>query len=620
MIKELINFTNGLDPELKAIGMSPKEGLHILLSFEEQDGQLSISNKPKFEVYSKKDKELTAAKKQFATLANLAWMVNTNKCFDLPSKGIHSCSPYCLAFKRESIRGGAKFNDAKIKLYERTSLYFDKSLELLEDESEKERAKLFKFALNSEEKIHFFLDQIPEYAQLKDAEYIVFYLNINEEKYKIPNDKYLGGKLFNTEEYNDLGTDNQVYGTSNFLNGFNTKKPYLKHQSASFDITGRVSANDAKTLFEFESIIGRRILPNPLPIFVYGDELRASIELFKADALDGGNRKGHKDIIDSLLKKLDKNTIGNYYLLYYQQGEIKDFDFVSQFEYELLDKNGENWEIEDSFGGKYNYKLKDVFDFERKILPIIFNNALIVRTKADTMLFKYFDEIDAQYCKSANTFLLVMTYRYVLYDFIYKSNRNGFTQKAFENILLTGILDDIRLDKFDNNRHTEDLNIRQKLNVLFSLYHNFQPFKQNPMYMTSNVNVMREFTQKVISKTESIINDDQFAFVSGQITRYLHSKSKSADRSYNKLEGFLQKTNIGSIKEAMDDLFRRYKHEKFSKNFGVAFSEVNGYAFKIEDSARPFKYLMPLFLAGYFSECYLFADKMQEPEIEEFES
>lgn len=619
MLKELINFTNSLDPELKAIGMTPKEGLHILLSFEGQDGQLSISIKPESVVYSKKDKELDKTKKRFATLANLAWMVNTNKCFDLPSKGIHSCSPYCLAFKRESIRGGAKFNDAKIKLYERISAYFDKSLELLEDESEKERAKVFKFALNSEEKIHSFLDQIPEFTQLKDAEYIVFYLDINEGKYKIPNDKYLGGKLFNTEEYNETGTDNQVYGTSNFLNGFNTKKPYLKHQSASFDITGRVSANDAKTLYEFESIVGRRILPNPLPIFVYEDELNASIDLFKSDALDGGNRKGHKDIIDSLLKKLDKNTIGNYYLLYYQQGEIKDFDFVSQFEYELLDKNGENWEVEDSFGGKYTYKLENVFDFERKILPIIFNNALIVRTKTDTTLFKYFDEIDAQYCKSANTFHLVMTYRNVLYDFIYKSNRNGFTQKAFENILLTGILDDIRLDIYENKRHSEDLNIRQKLNVLFSLYHNFQPFKQNSMYMTSNVNLMREFTQKVISKTESIIDDEQFAFVSGQITRYLHSKSKSADRSYNKLEGFLQKTNIGSIKEAMDALFRRYKHEKFSKNFGIAFSEVNGYAYKSEDSTRPFKYLMPLFLAGYFSECYLFADKTQEPEIEEFE-
>lgn len=614
MIKELINFTNSLDSELKAIGMTPKEGLHILLSFEEQDGQFSISEKIEYEIYSKKDKELTTAKKRFATLANLAWMVNTNKCFDLPSKGIHSCSPYCLAFKRESIRGGAKFNDAKIKLYERISAYFDKSLELLEDESEKERAKVFKFALNGEEKVHSFLDQIPEYSQLKDAEYIVFYLDINEEKYKIPNDKYLGGKLFNTEEYNELGTDNQVYGTSNFLNGFNTKKPYLKHQSASFDITGRVSANDAKTLFEFESIIGRRILPNPLPIFVYGDELKASIDLFKADALDGGNRKGHKDIIDSLLKKLSKETIGNYYLLYYERGEIKDFDFVSQFQYRLIDKNEKNFKVLDVFNEGKSYQINDVFEFQSRILPILFNNSLVVKTKGEgPLILKYFDDLEQKYCDDNNTTIynLVMTYRGAFYDFIYKSKRKSINETMINHIVMTGIYSDLKKlnGADDSQERNRAYSIKTKLNILFS----FRQFN-NQSDMSSIIPALTEKTRQVINNSDvHFETNEEFAFGVGQLIYFLLNQSESSNKSHAMLEPFVLKTDVNSLKDSIRRLLIKYAY-KLSLGRGRVeklVAEIQGFTFE-----GNFKDLHEFMFTGYFTDCLIY-EKSQKENISE---
>ncbi len=614
MIKELINFTNSLDSELKAIGMTPKEGLHILLSFEEQDGQLSISDKTEYEIYSKKDKELTATKKRFATLANLAWMVNTNKCFDLPSKGIHSCSPYCLAFKRESIRGGAKFNDAKIKLYERISSYFDKSLELLEDESEKERAKLFKFALNSEEKVHSFLDQISEYSQLKEAEYIVFYLDINEEKYKIPNDKYLGGKLFNTEEYNELGTDNQVYGTSNFLNGFNTKKPYLKHQSASFDITGRVSANDAKTLFEFESIIGRRILPNPLPIFVYGDELKASIDLFKADALDGGNRKGHKDIIDSLLKKLSKETIGNYYLLYYERGEIKDFDFVSQFEYRLIDKNEKSFKVLDIFNEGKSYTIENVFEFQNRILPILFNNSLVVKTKGEgPPILKYFDDLEQKYCDDNNTTIynLVMTYRGAFYDFIYKSKRKSINETMINHIVMTGIYSDLKKlnGADDSQERNKAYSIKNKLNILFS----FRQFN-NQSDMSSIIPALTEKIRQVINNSDvHFETNEEFAFGVGQLIYFLLNQSESSNKSHAMLEPFVLKTDVNSLKDSIRRLLIKYAY-KLSLGRGRVeklMAEIQGFTFE-----GNFKDLHEFMFTGYFTDCLIY-EKSQKENISE---
>lgn len=612
MLKELIQFTNSLDNELKAIGMAPKEGLHILLSYEENEQELYISRAPKYEVFSKKSKDLTPFLKNIALLAQTSWMVNTNKCFDLPAKSIHSCSPYCLAFKRESIKGGGKFNDAKTKLYNRINSYFDKALGLVAEDSEKEQIKGFRDALNSEEKMHQFLNQIPEFDQVKDGEYIVFYLDVPIDKYLFPNGKYLSEKLFNTEEYNAEGADGAIYGTSNFFNGFNSKKPYLMHQSATFDITGRISAKDAKTLFEFEAIAGRRIFPNPLPIFVYEDERKESIALFKKDALEGGGRRGYREIIEELQDRL-KKELGNYYLLFYQVGEIKDFDFVSKFEYSLKDAKGNSWQIKDLFQCKYSYIILNVFDFERSVLPTILNNALVVKTKTESMLFKYFDDIDPQYCKTNNTYLLVMKYRKALYDFIYKSNRTGFTQKAFSDILLTGLLDDIKLDRYEGRQHSEDRNIRQKLNILYSLYHNFQPFKSDSRFMPNQIVELRQNFDFLATGETSLASDEQFAFAAGQVIYYILYKSKSADKSYSRLEPFLQLTDAERLKQSIVKIFNTYKHEQFSKRFSNPFAQVMAY-----DTNTNLRDLMPLMLAGYFSTNQLFG-KGQDEETAETE-
>lgn len=610
VIKELVQFTDSLDKELKAIGIAPKEGLHIFLSFETSaENELFIGKTFRYEVYSKKQQELSPLLKTAAFLSKVAWMVNTNKCFDLPAKGIHSCSPYCLAFKRESIKGGGKFNNAKTKLYDRINSYFTKAIDLLDVPAEKERAKIFQDALNSEVKMHFYLDQIPEFRKLKDSEYVVFYLSLPIETYQIPSEKYLGGKLFNTEEYNKEGADGLVYGTNNFLNGFNSKKPYLMHQSATFDITGRISAREAKSLFEFESIAARRILPNPLPVFVYADEREASISLFKRDALEGGTKRGYREIIEELQDKL-KKEIGNYYLLFYQLGEVKDFDFVSKFEYKLKTSDGKPWYVDDLFNSNRTHTLSNVFEFERTILPIVLNNALVVKTKSDSMLFKYFDEIDAAYCKTDNTFLLAMKYRKSIYDFIYKSNRTAFTQKAFEDILLTSLLDDIRLDKFEGRKHSEDWNIRQKLNILFSLYHNFQPFKQINSFMPNTITALRESLEGLTTGETDIDSDEQFAFSAGQVIYYILSKSKSADKSYSRLEPFLQLTDAERLKQSILKIFNTYKHERFSKRFSNPFAQILVYNTRTNN----LKELMPLLLAGFFSKNQLFSEGSTEDE------
>lgn len=618
MIKELVQFTNSLDSKMKAIGMLPKEGLHILLRYENMDGNLSVAKDFQYEWFSKKKSVLSPFLKNSASLSQLAWMVNTNKCFDLPAKGIHSCSPYCLAFKRESIKGGAKFTDAKAKLYERVNSYFNKAIELLEDAGEKEKIKVFKDALNSEDKMHFYLDQIPEYKTLKDAEYIVFYLDIEAERYKLVNAKYLTDKLFNTNDYNKT-VNETIFGTSDFFNGYPTKKPYLTHQSASFDIAARISAEEARSLFDFQDIINRNILPKPLPIFIHEDELvqkkgrsiqESAIQLFKSEA-EQGKRIGYKEVIETLYKDYP-NELGNYYLLFYDRGVIKDFDFVPKFKYLLEDEEGKPWKIQDFFGADNNSTISNVFQLQQAVLLPVFNNALITKTKTGDFQYKYFDEIDANYCKSALTFLLVMQYRKAFYDFVYKSKRQAVTQSMFDTILQASILEDIRLDEMKNGYHTQEGNIRRKMNIWFSLSEKFNLNNtKSSKTMASKLQEHREFIIKLAKGESTMTSDDQYAFTVGQVIYYLLSKSKTADRSYKRLESFMQQTHSKELNKAISRMFDSYKHENFSANFRNPFAEVMDYETTV--NVRDF---MPAILAGIFSKNALFSDKEQKENVE----
>jgi CRISPR-associated protein Csh1 len=618
MIKELVQFTKSLDSEIKAIGAKPKDGMHIMLHFQ-NDGEIHIAEDFQYEVFSQKKSELTPFLRKAASLAKMSWMVNTNKCFDLPAKGIHSCSPYCLAFKRESIQGGAKFSDAKTKLYERVNSYFSKALELIEDEAEREKIKVFRDALNSENKLHFYLDQIPEYKSLKDAEYIVFYLGAEEEKYFKPNAKYLADKLFNTNDFNH-SIDEIIYGTSDFFNGYPTKKPYLTHQSASFNIASRISASEARSLFDFQDIMRRNILPKPLPIFIHQDEIiqkkkrslqESSIQLFKSAAQDN-KRIGYKEIIENLYQDYG-DELGNYYLLFYDRDVIKDFDFVPKFEYLLKNANDDSWKIEDLFGGKNNTTIKNVFQLQQAVLQPVFNNFLVTQTKSVGYQYKYFDELDAKYAKSAATYLLTIQFRKAFYDFIYKSKRQSVTQLMFDTILQASIVEDIRLDEIKNGYHTQDGPIRRKMNIWFSLSEQFitSHIKSTNTTMSSKLQELRTFIVQLAKTESNISSDEQYAFAVGQVIYYLLSKSKTADRSYKRLEPFMQQVQAKELNKAIARMFDSYKHENFSFNFKNPFAEVMAY-----DTKTSIRDLTPLMLAGIFSRNALFSNKEEEEEKE----
>ena len=633
MIKEIVQLVERLPEKLKAKGLKPKEGLHIMLSMKLRDDTwIMDAESIQWEHYSKKSGEVSTFLERCMQLQIKAWMIDTNKCFDLPTKAIHSCSPYCIGFKREHLEGGKKFeanaDKKKDQITDRIGNYFSKAYELVSEE-ERQRLKVFKQIFIDPTHPLYFLNLLSEnekYAELGEGEYITFYLDEPLENYLVAHDRYLAEKLFNTAKYNTKpDKDGLIYGTNDFFNGFNGSMPFLLHQSATFNISGRVSNEEAKKLFEFQQILPRKTLPNPLPIFIFFEELGSDdgkatlqdkvIGLFNKS----GNKIGYKEIIENLWDK-HKDKFANYYLLNYQNTKdglvFNDFDFVSKFEYEIKDADGHPWRIQDLFSNKGGYDINNVFEFQNQVVRQIFNNQLIVKSKENSWRYKYFDDIEEKYSKSAPNHLNILKFRKALYDFIYKSKRKAITKPMFDEMMTVSILEDIRLDKYEKKQHSEYYNIYQKLNIWFSLYEKFinsQP--QNSKSMASKLADYQRFVTDIANGKEipKNISLEEYAFAAGQVISFILSLSESADRSYQRMEPFVQKVKVEQLNTAIAHEIARYKH-KILNYKESPFKRVSTFVLSFEEESNIKKFL-PQLLAGLFADSPFYKNKNKEVEI-----
>lgn len=642
MIKEVIDFTLCLNQEFKQRAYSLSKGLHIFL---ESDENLQFTIKEYF--YFDEKIELTAIQKKalFYERYSSYITMNKQKKFD-PKQKIHSSSPFSIAFNF-SLGNDKKQIEAELK-QKISSKQIDDDLVMASKKYKIEEVRksidiYFKNAKNLcfpeiPESVllalnnfnHFltstFFETLPYLTipkngvgsittteikpinvldRLKEKDYVRVYLtDIEDSIWKEAYEFYYNG------EY-PINKMNQ----SDFLTTYNEDKPFLTHKTASFDYNLKIKGIDAQILKEFQQMLSSKILPNPLPIFIHQDEIKSkngedllssSIALFKKNTRKE-NRISYEEIIEELYKN-HTSELGNYYLLYYDRNKVKDFDFVPKFEYILKDSNNEYWKIQDWFGANNEQSLKSVFQLHQAVLQPIFNNSLVTKTKTAEFQYKYFDDIDPKYCKSAVTYLLVMKYRRAFYDFIYKSKRQAVTSHMFNQILQTSIIEDIRLDEIKNGYHTQDRSIKEKMNIWFSLTENFNAnHKNNSTTMASKLQIHREFMQKLTKGEAHIASDDEYAFTAGQVIYYLLSKSKTTDRSYKRLEPFMQQIHAKELNKAIARMFDSYKHENFSSNFKIPFAEVLEY-----DTKTSIRDLLPIILSGVFSNNALFTDKEQK--------
>lgn len=598
MIKEISNFIERIPEEFFTEGIEPAEGLHILIDLDEEG---NLQNKRSYLVKTEKkekkyyaflDNELS----QINSLDNISirefysGVINMNKCFDLPAKKIHSSSPYVIWFKKENI-------DRIINSYES---YFKKSKNY---STEIEYDKIDLIHHFCEESLINLIKDDYFFDELKTKNYIKIYFDVEMDKLKMGYKNYLGDNLFNKADYNVADDE---FGLSDFLNGDNIKKAFLMHRTSRFIVNNRISKKEALNLNSFKLVLQVKPskLPNPLPIFIDENELNNRVvELYNREKV----LKFH-EIINKLFRERLAD-INNYYLINWSKKgglTINDVDFVSNFEYNL-----ENFKINNLFDIKNTFEgyINNIFHFEIEIVQKLFNNLLIQKTKDEQINFRYFDDLDynPKYM-TKNTFLNTLKYRKLFYDFIYKSRRDLITNNIFYSILISGIIDDIKHDEYKDNYHTKERNIKEKLNILFSLNINF-----GGKDMASKMANLNEKLRKLLNEEDYHLkeDDEEFAFDAGQLIYYILYQSESSNKTHAMLEPYISKNDPDLFILTITRGIEQYKH-KFpfgTKKFPKLASEILGYKCKTK-----IKELLPIILAGYFSHSLLFESSKTKQE------
>jgi CRISPR-associated protein Csh1 len=621
MINEICQFVTTLEEEVPYLfeeGGGLKEGIYVALDIRLEDGKFYLHNVDEsgnilpedIGIYTKKT-EMNPFFERCRQIMQHSNPVSASKIFN-PNKKIFNatCSPYVIGFSKKIVDKYLETIGQSGILKELTGQYLKKAEEFIEDGQSRVWFEGFKSYLSNN--FWSLLEQIG-YNELKSASSIIVMLKEpNMEDYKKPYQKYLGLNVFNKAEYNTI-CDGVIYGISNNLSSFNSKKQFRQHQSASFRYNFRINGEAAQQIFKFYQLSKNKQLPNPLPVFVDKNEADLNIDVITSfnDSEGGVN---YSSIIRSLLEK-KKADLQNFYLFFIHKGEIIDLDFVPLFRYTLKNRVNEDFVIKELFwqepkGYYFKSATENVFDFQTDIINPIFNNQLIQKTKAGTLWLKYFDdpEIKPEYGLTDAIYNLIYKYRYLWYCFVYKSMQQEITMSMINDMCMSSIIDDLRQDE----EMKKTFQIRKKISIWFGL----QPLFDNHFKINNMVNKTQELQKKLRETAKNellhIENDDEFAFAAGQLIWKLLIQSESANRTHALLEPFLQKTEPILFKQAIANTFNMYKHTfvlyPIKYGFDKLFSEVMGY---IPQNTNMKEHL-PMILAGYFSESIFNKEKEEK--------
>ncbi|NCC98636.1 MAG: hypothetical protein EOL95_02880 [Bacteroidia bacterium] len=611
MIREIINFTENLIediPEIMQYGVELSQGIHVVVELNNEENWV---NKDEIYVYSAKNKENIPIS-ELVQYEQMGSRVGTtmNKVLD-KKKQIFSCSPYILSFKKKSFTNDKLDGCGKEKIIKLLDDYFENARNICLQDDEQLKRLSIAFKVQCVEVISYLQEQ-KIIDEIKDDDYISLYLkNATKEQYIIAHDAYLKEKLFNSNDYNKT-VNEQIFGLSGFLNGLNSKKPFLEHKTSANNINVRISSKDAKLLNDFETLLNNNVLPNPLPIIIDKRELNQEIiNLFNGSE----DRLSFREILSQLFSGRNISHLSDFYLINYVKRKsiiLNDVDFVPllryRFDTPLIISNifKTTTKHDDTFKIDSSIEMIDIFDFERIVVKIIFNNSL-VRIKDDKYLTKYFDDIDPTYVSGGDImYLLIMKYRKAFYDYIYKSKTNAITCLMFDDIMIQSILSNIKKDEVSGLFFSWNKSIKEKLNIWFSIYNLFNNnFKQEEKMVSKVTNLILKMSDIALGE-DHIESPEEFAFGAGQIASYLIDQSVASDKKYSLLEPYLQKHKSGQLQDAIAQTITIYKHEisTYKGAFHKLSSEVLTYDGNVE-----FKPLLKYFLAGCFSNNVIYSKK-----------
>ena len=648
MIRELINFTNDLMsdiPDIMEWKSQPDKGLHVFIDIDSNGVWINkdLEKGKNYDYFDGKNKNIrlwdNCIRYQEATTYIT---MNKVKKFDKEQK-IHSCSPFAIAYnfnfsdkdkqshgikifkkKDKPTKDEKKENDQLIRnkrfevVSNRLNDYHDNCIlrynlnmsEANDSQTYKYKAEIEGFFASFNDIISC-LKRLKAYKQLSEKDYLHLYLrSVPIEEIEKKHKEYIEQEIFNGEVLSD-----KKYGVVGFFTAYNDKKPFLKHQTCYLKngISQRFSINDAMALFYLDKLLRRKskCLPNPLPIVVDQREINTAIvKIFN----DKKEPLSYRQLLEKLFSSPNIKYLSDYYLLNYSNTRsgmvLNDFDFVPMFRYELsqpvtVSNVTMSGFVKDKvFNKDPDINIKTIFDFERIVVKMIFNNTL-VKIKDDNYTCYYFGDLPKPEFVQGGSLMvdLILKYRQAVYAYIYKSDLKAITQNMLEDMMFNSILTNIK-SEIIKNRCEWNNDIKRKINLWFSLQGIFNHLDNKNM--EKNVTELRERIRDVANGKATLNSSEELAFAAGQLVSFIIDQSEAKNKTYAMLEPYLQKSTSSQLQDEIAQSIAIYKHAikvkyKREGNFERLASETLAYGNEVK--MRP---LLKFFLAGCFSPCVIY--------------
>lgn len=487
-------------------------------------------------------------------------LISMNKPIDI-KKVIHSNNYLAFAVKKESIT--TKLTEAII------DNYYDTLKNPLEKKykKSKEASKIYqKFEedhgvvnITLLEKCRswikqnvFSIDKLVN-VDLGKKEYLKIFFEIfetneednkkNKELFIQEDNRYIYPNIYNNNYYN-VEVDGKIQGIPDNNMGMNAKKPFLsiktRKNPASYLLDGDTALLQ-KQFFEYLMNFATNGKNN-----IYVDIINNKIEAYS----DKEEREKFSGIEAGYYLRIQKG----------KELEIQVQDNIVNYQDKLL----LNFNYQDFFNmniEKYPEYTKDIGIYTKRTdVGRLINNIFFSKY----LLTNYFTDANDISVKDSVLKRIIIMYRNVIFDWIYKGIDNNFevVEKQFTLELIKNTL-------------INDYNLRAmtQLNLHWSFEDYFANLEKRGGEKMADIatKIRMSVKEKVMSKDKAVIvsNNEEYYYAIGQLMAYFISLSKASKKAQSLINPVLNAQNDTVIKTRLLQLYKKYNYNILTKNSRV---------------------------------------------------
>lgn len=488
-------------------------------------------------------------------------LISMNKPID-SKKVIHSNNYLAFAVKKESIVTG-KLTEVII------DNYYDTLKNPLEKKykKSKEASKIYqKFEedhgvvnitllekCRSWIKQHIFsIDKLVN-VDLEKKEYLKIFFEVfetneednkkNKELFIQEDNRYIYPNIYNNNYYN-VEVDGKIQGIPDNNMGMNAKKPFLsiktRKNPASYLLDGDTALLQ-KQFFEYLMNFATNGKNN-----IYVDIINNKIEAYS----DKEEREKFSGIEAGYYLRIQKG----------KELEIQVQDSIVNYQDKLL----------------LNFNYQDFFKMNIEKYPEYTKNIGIYTKRTDVgrlinniffskyLLTNYFTDANDISVKDSVLKRIIIMYRNVIFDWIYKGIDNNFevVEKQFVLELIKNTL-------------INDYNLRAmtQLNLHWSFEDYFANLEKRGGEKMADIatKIRMSVKEKVMSKDKAVIvnNNEEYYYAIGQLMAYFISLSKASKKAQSLINPVLNAQNDTVIKTRLLQLYKKYNYNILTKNSRV---------------------------------------------------